>query len=159
MPHHRKHNRFCKVCSNIKIIISHPLWGKYVGCKWASAWRPNDTGSKSMPWRHLGVWLWVILCVRLLSPDGSFKIDDETSKYVVAHSGYSHWDRAIHTCFGKLPWLQGSWGQHGAHLGPTGPRWATAHHNSTIWAGYNWQPLGAELLSEPILPFLLNCAI
>ena len=21
------------------------------------------------------------------------------------------------------PWLQGSWGQHGAHLGPTGPRW------------------------------------
>ena len=22
-----------------------------------------------------------------------------------------------------LPWYQGSWGQHGAHLGPTGPRW------------------------------------
>ena len=22
------------------------------------------------------------------------------------------------------PWKQGSWGQHGAHLGPTGPRWA-----------------------------------
>ena len=22
------------------------------------------------------------------------------------------------------PWYQGSWGQHGAHLGPTGPRWA-----------------------------------
>ena len=22
------------------------------------------------------------------------------------------------------PWQQGSWGQHGAHLGPTGPRWA-----------------------------------
>ena len=21
------------------------------------------------------------------------------------------------------PWWQGSWGQHGAHLGPTGPRW------------------------------------
>ena len=24
----------------------------------------------------------------------------------------------------RLPWLQGSWGQHGAHLGSTGPRWA-----------------------------------
>ena len=22
------------------------------------------------------------------------------------------------------PWQQGSWGQHGSHLGPTGPRWA-----------------------------------
>ena len=22
------------------------------------------------------------------------------------------------------PWLQGSWGQHGAHLGPIGPKWA-----------------------------------
>ena len=25
---------------------------------------------------------------------------------------------------GWLPWYQGSWGQHGAHLGPTGPRGA-----------------------------------
>ena len=24
----------------------------------------------------------------------------------------------------RLPWLQGSWGQHGVHLRPTGPRWA-----------------------------------
>ena len=24
----------------------------------------------------------------------------------------------------KLPWQQGSCGKHGAHLGPTGPRWA-----------------------------------
>ena len=23
----------------------------------------------------------------------------------------------------QLPWYQGSWGKHGAHLGPTGPRW------------------------------------
>ena len=27
-------------------------------------------------------------------------------------------------CVCELPWYQGSWGQHGAHLGPTGPRWA-----------------------------------
>ena len=24
----------------------------------------------------------------------------------------------------NVPWQQGSWGQHWAHLGPTGPRWA-----------------------------------
>ena len=23
-----------------------------------------------------------------------------------------------------IPWLRGSWAQHGAHLAPTGPRWA-----------------------------------
>ena len=27
-------------------------------------------------------------------------------------------------CHGVSPWQQGSWGQNGAHLGPTGPRWA-----------------------------------
>ena len=26
--------------------------------------------------------------------------------------------------FVSCPWWQGSWGQHGAHLGPPGPRWA-----------------------------------
>ena len=26
--------------------------------------------------------------------------------------------------FENVPWQQGSWGQHGAHLGPTWPRWA-----------------------------------
>ena len=32
------------------------------------------------------------------------------------------------------PWQQGSWGQHGAHLGPTGPRWAPCWPvNFAIW--------------------------
>ena len=30
----------------------------------------------------------------------------------------------VRTKLAYLPWQQGSWGQHGAHLGPTGPRWA-----------------------------------
>ena len=31
-----------------------------------------------------------------------------------------HWES---TALSWHPWWQGSWGQHGAHLGPTGPRW------------------------------------
>ena len=34
----------------------------------------------------------------------------------------------------ELPWEQGSWGQHGAHLGPTGPRWPqVGPMNFAIW--------------------------
>ena len=34
-----------------------------------------------------------------------------------------------------LPWLQGSWGQRGAHLGPTGPRWATCWPHEPCYLG------------------------
>ena len=39
------------------------------------------------------------------------------------------------------PWQQGSWGQHGAHLGPTGPMWApcgphVGPMNLSIWGSY-----------------------
>ena len=34
----------------------------------------------------------------------------------------------------SLPWLQDSWGQHGAHLGQTGPRWAPCWpHEFAVW--------------------------
>ena len=34
-----------------------------------------------------------------------------------------------------MPWSQGSWGQHGAHLGWTGPRWAPCwpHEPCYLW--------------------------
>ena len=34
-----------------------------------------------------------------------------------------------------LPWLQGSWGQHGAYLGPTGPRWAPCWPHELCYLG------------------------
>ena len=34
---------------------------------------------------------------------------------------------------------QGSWGQHGAHLGPTGPRWAPWWPHELCYLGRNWQ--------------------
>ena len=39
-----------------------------------------------------------------------------------------------------LPWrhprLQSSWGQHGAHLGPVGPRWAPCWPHEPCYQGY-----------------------
>ena len=35
------------------------------------------------------------------------------------------------------PWLQGSWGQHGAHLGPTGPRWTPCWPHELCYLGYS----------------------
>ena len=36
------------------------------------------------------------------------------------------------------PWYQGSWGQHGAFLGPTGPRWAPCWPHELCYMGC-WQ--------------------
>ena len=33
------------------------------------------------------------------------------------------------------PWWQGSWGQHGAHLEPTGPRWAPCWPHELCYLG------------------------
>ena len=35
----------------------------------------------------------------------------------------------------KDPWQQGSWGQHGAHMGPTGPRWAPCWPHELCYLG------------------------
>ena len=59
--------------------------------------------------------------------------------YTVQHKLNS----CMHSCWGFLcfvavscihPWEQGSRGQHGTHLGPTGPRWAPCWpHGLNIW--------------------------
>ena len=36
----------------------------------------------------------------------------------------------------KHPWWQGSWGQRGAHLGPTGPRWTPCWPHELCYLGY-----------------------
>ena len=38
----------------------------------------------------------------------------------------------------KNPWLQGSWGQHGAHLRPTGPSWAPCWSHELCYLRYLW---------------------
>ena len=37
--------------------------------------------------------------------------------------------------YGIHPWQQGSWGQHGAHLGPTGPWWAPCWPHELCYLG------------------------
>ena len=34
-----------------------------------------------------------------------------------------------------IPWYQGPWGQHGAHLGPTGPRWTPCWPQELCYLG------------------------
>ena len=36
----------------------------------------------------------------------------------------------------RVPWYQGSWGQHGAYLGPTGPRWAPCWPHERCYQGW-----------------------
>ena len=37
--------------------------------------------------------------------------------------------------FANLPWYQSLWGQHGAHLGPTGPMWAPCWPHEPCYLG------------------------
>ena len=40
-----------------------------------------------------------------------------------------------HELLGSIPWKQGSWGQHGAHVGPTGPRWSPCWPHGPCYLG------------------------
>ena len=48
-----------------------------------------------------------------------------------------------------LPWEQGFWGQHGAHLGPTGPRWAPCWPREPCY-------LGGSLKHKPCLSYPIS---
>ena len=54
----------------------------------------------------------------------------------------------------NIPWWQGSWGQHGAHLGPTGPRWAPCWPHGPCYLA-NLTNLNAHILRiTPAAPWL-----
>ena len=46
---------------------------------------------------------------------------------------WSTWGRLITVHY---PWEQGTWGQHGAHLGTTGPRWAPCWPHEPFYLGH-----------------------
>ena len=53
----------------------------------------------------------------------------------------------------RQPWYQGSLGQHGAHLGPVGPRWAPCWPNEPCYLGdYK------DLLIRATLKWILKCS-
>ena len=49
----------------------------------------------------------------------------------------------------EYPWLQSSWGQHGAHLGPTGPRWSPCWPHEPCYLGYRFRRLLADKRFKP----------
>ena len=46
------------------------------------------------------------------------------------------WLRQSRASLAWVPWWQGSWGQHGAHMGPTGPIWAPCWPHGLCYLGY-----------------------
>ena len=69
----------------------------------------------------------------------------------------------------KVPWLQGSWGQHGAYLGPTWPRWAPCGPREPCYLGtsfpgkqvihYTWQASQNDwVINVPVNILALKCA-
>ena len=46
-----------------------------------------------------------------------------------------HCQVTLFMLFAKLPRQQGSWGQHAAHLGPLGPRWAPCWPHEPYYQG------------------------
>ena len=52
-------------------------------------------------------------------------------------SAFTSSDQFLLICILRVPWLQGSWGQHGAHLGPTRPRWAPWWPHELCYLGYS----------------------
>ena len=54
------------------------------------------------------------------------------------------------------PYSEGSWGQHGAHMGPTGPRWAPCWPHEFCYLGSLWwsweaRPSDQHGVCEPVL--------
>ena len=41
----------------------------------------------------------------------------------------------MHMCVSEICLKQGSWGQHGAHLGPKGPRWTPCWPHELCYLG------------------------
>ena len=97
---------------NIKSPRHWPLWVEFTGDRWI----PRKNGQLRGKCFHLMMSSWerYINFVISTAPDVS---------------------RAPGTVVITYPWGQGSWGQRGAHLGPTGPRWATCRPNELCYLG------------------------
>ena len=58
--------------------------------------------------------------------------------------------------WGKHPRWQSSWDQHGAHLGPVGPRWAPCGPHEPCYEGYDCPSDSEVTLAKPRLSVCLN---
>ena len=58
-------------------------------------------------------------------------------------------DSVYINCMKSLPWYQGSWGQHGVHLGPKGPRRAPRWPHELCYLGYCFPSVSYSLSQIP----------
>ena len=66
-------------------------------------------------------YVYAYMCIHVAIPVQRISCDNTSATFniLLVHYRMFHSPRAA-----SFPWLQGSWGQHGAHLGPAGPRCA-----------------------------------
>ena len=80
---------------------------------------------------------WVLASYCCLQTDGC-RTRQERRTHGMSHPPLSVQTASSHGPYGvkmKQPWQQGSWGQHGAHLGPTGPRWTPCWPHEPCYLG------------------------
>ena len=85
--------------------------------------RASNAGNVYIWWRHHLTRIghspvWILRVVLLSWPSGQVSV---WSWATLARSLFQFWKMTMASVH---PWYHCLWGQHGAHLGPTGPRWA-----------------------------------
>ena len=85
--------------------------------------RASNAGNVYIWWRHHLIRIghspvWILRVVLLSWPSGQVSV---WSWATLARSLFQFWKMTMASVH---PWYHCLWGQHGAHLGPTGPRWA-----------------------------------
>ena len=69
------------------------------------------------------------------------------------------WGPQCHDSIIYIPWEQGLWGQHGAHMGPTGPRWAPcwSHESCYLGKGHGkYQSISIKLYYQIFVSFVVR---
>ena len=87
---------------------------------------------------------WRIQIIESHEPTGPDDTYTRTTNSCAYFVGCTLLGRAIYSL------IEGSWGQHGAHLGPTGPKWAPCWPHEPCCKGY----LSARLLLPPNFGFV-----
>ena len=97
------------------------------------------------PW-----WIWINTSCEFIMNDCITTTKQSTTKPCAYFLGYIvlHWPwsnrvpapqlvKCLRNIRIKYHWEQGSWGQHGAHLGPKGPSWAACWPHEPCYLGYH----------------------
>ena len=135
-------------CSQDKYTIIHRFL-YHTSILWWHSWYHDH-----LPWSKptlYAVWLivghniWIVLNLRTLH--GNFH---PSLLLVPPHYPCFRWSVISYCCHlhgtDAYPSQQGSWGQHGVHLGPTGPRWTPCWPHELCYMGYYGNSTGRPFI-------------